>query len=101
MGSQAARADGRDRGAGGGEGAPMMIRELAARHRFAPSKERDMEYEIGDDPQGLLDCPEGDRDGGLSEGGIMFRHETPAKIADRYDDASDEDTALGQFGEAT
>ncbi len=31
-----------------------------------------MEYEIGDDPQGLPDVPEGDRDGGLREN-LFFR----------------------------
>ena len=33
-----------------------------------------MEYEIGDDPQGLPDRPEGDRDGGLRER-MFFRKE--------------------------
>lgn len=33
-----------------------------------------MEYEIGDDPQGLPDLPEGDRDGGLREP-LFFRKE--------------------------
>lgn len=31
-----------------------------------------MEYEIGDDPQGLPDRPDGDRDGGLREN-LFFR----------------------------
>lgn len=33
-----------------------------------------MEYEIGDDPQGLPDRPEGDRDGGIREN-LVFRKE--------------------------
>lgn len=33
-----------------------------------------MEYEIGDDPQGLPDKPEADRDGGIREP-LFFRKE--------------------------
>ena len=36
-----------------------------------------MEYEIGDDPQGLPEMPEGDRDGGLREL-LFFRREPRA-----------------------
>lgn len=36
-----------------------------------------MEYEIGDDPQGLPEMPEGDRDGGLREP-LFFRREPRA-----------------------
>ncbi len=54
-----------------------------------------MEYEIGDDPQGLPDQPDGDRDGGLREGGIAAGKNAPAKQADRHD----EDAAIRQFGE--
>lgn len=34
-----------------------------------------MEYEIGDDPQGLPDRPEGDRGGGIREN-LFFRRES-------------------------
>ncbi len=56
-------------------------------------KECDMEYEIGDDPQGLPEQPEGDRGGGLAEDRIFFRK--PASDADARNDG----TALRQFGE--
>lgn len=59
-----------------------------------------MEYEIGDDPQGLPDRPEGDRDGGLREDRIMFRRRASAKPVNRHDDAADEDSPGEQFGEA-
>lgn len=59
-----------------------------------------MEYEIGDDPQGSPDHPDGDRDGGLREGGIMFLQDAAAKTANRHDDAGDEDSPVEQFGEA-
>lgn len=41
-----------------------------------------MEYEIGDDPQGLPDRPEGDRDGGLHDT-LFFakRRRTPSTLA--------------------
>lgn len=32
-----------------------------------------MEYEIKDDPQGLPDIPDGDRDGGLEEDPVALR----------------------------
>ncbi len=59
-----------------------------------------MEYEIGDDPQGLPDRPEGDRDGGLDHDRIVFRRSAAAKPASRFDDATDEDSPVEQFGEA-
>ena len=59
-----------------------------------------MEYEIGDDPQGLPDRPDGERDGGLREDRIYFRKGAPARRANQLDDAHDEDSALQQFGEA-
>lgn len=59
-----------------------------------------MEYEIGDDPQGLLDYPDGDRDGGLREDRIFFRKDAPARRVNLDDDAGDEDSPLQQFGEA-
>lgn len=59
-----------------------------------------MEYEIVDDPQGLPEKLEGDRDGGLREDRILFRHCAPSTRADLYDDARDEDSAIEQFGEA-
>jgi hypothetical protein len=59
-----------------------------------------MEYEIGDDPQGLPDRPDGDRDGGLREPLVFFRRQAPAEPGDLHDDASDEDSALAQMGEA-
>lgn len=58
-----------------------------------------MEYEIGDDPQGLPDRPEGDRDGGLREDGIFFRPEAPARIPDLHGAARDEDSLTAQLGE--
>lgn len=39
-----------------------------------------MEYEIGDDPQGLPDPPEGTRDGGLKEP-MFFRKEKRGNLA--------------------
>ena len=59
-----------------------------------------MEYEIGDDPQGLPDRPDGDRDGGLRTVPIFFRKNAPAEPIDIHDDASDEDSAVEQMGEA-
>lgn len=58
-----------------------------------------MEYEIGDDPQGLPDKPDGDRDGGLREDRIMFRRGAPAKPVNRHDDAGDENASVEQLGE--
>lgn len=58
-----------------------------------------MEYEIGDDPQGLPDRPECDRDGGLGEDRIFFRP-APAKRVNRHDDAREENAPLKQMGEA-
>lgn len=52
-----------------------------------------MEYEIGDDPQGLPEVPEGDRDGGLREGRVLFRKGAPS-------DPSEVDSAIRQLGEA-
>ncbi len=52
-----------------------------------------MEYEIGDDPQGLPDVTEGDRDGGLRDGRVIFRKVAP-------NEPSDEDSAIRQLGEA-
>ena len=59
-----------------------------------------MEYEIGDDPQGLPDRPEADRDGGLRADRLFFRGDQPAKPQDAHDDAYDEDSPVQQFGEA-
>ena len=59
-----------------------------------------MEYEIGDDPQGLPERPEGDRKGGLREDRIFFRRGAPAKRLNLHDDARDEDSPVQQFGEA-
>lgn len=56
-----------------------------------------MEYEIGDDPQGLPDRPEGDRNGGLREDRIMFRRGAPSSPPPRLDDAEDDDSPLEQF----
>lgn len=53
-----------------------------------------MEYEIGDDPQGLPDRPDGDRDGGLREN-LFFR---PG--SDEWNAAPNDPNALvEQFGE--
>lgn len=59
-----------------------------------------MEYEIGDDPQGLPDRPDGDRDGGLRDAPVFFRRHAPVEPVDLHDDARDEDSALAQMGEA-
>ena len=59
-----------------------------------------MEYEIGDDPQGLPDRPDGDRDGGIREDRMIFRFGDPEKRENVLDDASDEDSPIDQFGEA-
>lgn len=53
-----------------------------------------MEYEIGDDPQGLPDIPEGDRDGGVSE--RLFFRKGPSRPATPQ---LDEDTPSEQLGE--
>lgn len=58
-----------------------------------------MEYEIGDDPQGLPEHPDGERDGGLREDRIFFRKDAPTRRANQLDDAQDEDTALRQLDE--
>ena len=59
-----------------------------------------MEYEIGDDPQGLPEAPGGDRDGGLREDPFLLFRTASARPANRHDDAADEDSPLQQFGEA-
>ena len=56
-----------------------------------------MEYEIGDDPQGLPDHSEGDRDGGVDEGRVFFRRYSPRRPIDQPDDARAEDTARLQL----
>ncbi|HEU4820221.1 MAG TPA: hypothetical protein VFS87_03580 [Qipengyuania sp.] len=53
-----------------------------------------MEYEIGDDPQGLPDRAEGDREGGLRES-VFFRHERKTERAAPGDDHA----RVEQFGE--
>lgn len=58
-----------------------------------------MEFEIEDDPQGLPDYPEGDRDGGLREDRMLVRFGLSRKMADRPDDACHEDTAATRLGE--
>lgn len=55
-----------------------------------------MEYEIGDDPQGLPDCPEGDRDGGLREN-LFFRKE-PAANRRAPDDENGRVEQMGELG---
>lgn len=59
-----------------------------------------MEYEIDDDPQGLQEKLDGDRDGGLREDRILFHHRAPSTRIDLHDDARDEDSPIAQFGEA-
>lgn len=58
------------------------------------SEESEMEYEIGDDPQGLPDRAEGDREGGLRES-VFFRHERKTERAAPGDDHA----RVEQFGE--
>ena len=41
-----------------------------------------MEYEIDDEPQGLRDEPEGDRDGGLVEDHIALKNQSSASPED-------------------
>lgn len=53
-----------------------------------------MEYEIRDEPQGLADIPDGDRDGGLRTAGSAFKH--PASEQDRDNERN---PALEQMGE--
>lgn len=53
-----------------------------------------MEYEIGDDPQGLPDYPEADRDGGIREK-LVFRKEP----RDWRREPKEADAPLEQFGE--
>ena len=52
-----------------------------------------MEFEIGDDPQGLPDRPEGDRDGGVREN-MVFRKEPRFERR-----VSPKDMAVAQMGE--
>lgn len=60
-----------------------------------------MEYEIDDDPQGLPETIDGDRDGGLREDRLLFFADAPAiKRANRHDNAEEEDCPLQQLGEA-
>ena len=59
-----------------------------------------MEYEIDDDPQGLPDRPDGDRDGGLRDAPVFFRRQVPVEPVDLHDYTSDGDSALAQMGEA-
>ena len=59
-----------------------------------------MEYEIDDDPQGLPDRPDGDRNGGLSEDRMFFRKDRPAEQPNKRNDSKDEHSPLRQFGEA-
>lgn len=54
-----------------------------------------MEYEIGDDPQGSPERPEGCRDGGLSETLLFGQNERPESITDRNERASED---AGQRG---
>lgn len=58
-----------------------------------------MEYEIGDEPQGLPDRPEGDRDGGLRDDPFFFRRNASPKPAVGPDDADPEDRPVPQMGE--
>ena len=59
-----------------------------------------MEYEINDDPQGLPDRPDGDRNGGLPEDRMFFRKDRPAEQANKHDHWHNEHSPLRQFGEA-
>ncbi len=59
-----------------------------------------MEYEIKDDPQGLPDTPDGERDGGLEEERVFLRKRPDARPPNLHDDASDEDGLVPQHGEA-
>ena len=52
-----------------------------------------MEFEIDDDPQGLPDQPEGDRDGGLRET-LVFRRGSSRRAA-----AAPRETPIEQMGE--
>ncbi len=57
-----------------------------------------MEYEIGDDPQGLPDRSEAYRAGGLRNDGLFFGKDVSVKTSDRDDDAADEDSPMRQLG---
>ena len=59
-----------------------------------------MEYEIGDDPQGLPDRPDGGRNGGLSDDRMFIRTSAPAKRPNSREDDRDAHLPLKQFGEA-
>lgn len=54
-----------------------------------------MEYEIDDEPQGLPDQPDGDRDGGLQARRLIFRK----GVRPGREDLHDESDALRQLGE--
>lgn len=58
-----------------------------------------MEYEIGDDPQGLPDRPDGFRSGGLRDHPVFFR-KNPSVEEDVHDHAREEDSPVHQLGEA-
>lgn len=49
-----------------------------------------MEYEIGDDPQGLPDAPEADRDGGLRER-LFFRKGSNSPSTTQLDEEAPSD----------
>ena len=54
-----------------------------------------MEYEIDDDPQGLQDEPEGDRDGGLVEDHIALKNQSSVSLED-YPKKQRQDQSLAQ-----
>jgi hypothetical protein len=57
-----------------------------------------MEYEIDDDPQGLPDAPEGDRDGGLGEH-VFLRREPRSGARAPGDRPGYRDAPMEQLGE--
>lgn len=59
-----------------------------------------MEYEIGDDPQGLPERRDGDRDGGLREDRIPFGYRPSAPSFQGHDNPESEDTSSMELGEA-
>lgn len=59
-----------------------------------------MEYEIKDEPQGLPDRPEADRDGGLREKPQTTRKAMPATpVKSRPDRPEDAEAPIEQMGE--
>jgi hypothetical protein len=59
-----------------------------------------VEFEIDDDPQGLPEWLDGERDGGLKEDLLVRRGRRPAFRPRQFDEAREDIAPLQQLGEA-